>query len=81
MILIRKNYRLILDKDKRTGLTKTEDLAIEMFINDIGNGTSVELNKIKKYCSSELNARNIISLYNEFIKSGVNEGKKKSILC
>ena len=77
----KKSYRLILDKDKRTGLTQSEELAIRMFIDKIGDGTSVELNKIKKYCSSELNARNIIALYNEFIKSGVNEGKKRAFFA
>lgn len=77
----KKNYRLILDKDKRTDLTKSEDLAIEMFIDKIGDGTSVELNKIKRYCSKELNARKIISLYNDFTKEGVKAGKEKNFFA
>lgn len=77
----KKDYRLILDKDKRTDLTKSEDLAIEMFINHIGDGTSVELNKIKKYCSKESNARSIINLYNSFTKSGISAGKQKAFFA
>ena len=77
----KKNYRLILDKEKRNNLTQSEELAIKMFIDKIGDGNSVQLNKIKKYCSSELNARNIINLYNEFTKSGVSEGKKRAFFA
>ena len=71
----KKNYRLIFQKDSNVVLTKAEEAAKKMFIDRIGNGESVELSKIKSYCSKELNARNIMNLYNDFVKEGVNLGK------
>ena len=50
----KKNYRLIFQKDSNVVLTKAEEAAKKMFIDRIGNGESVELSKIKSYCSKRI---------------------------
>lgn len=72
----KEDYKLVLQEYDEKSLTKTEQLALNLIINEIGNSKEVILSGIKKHCSNINNAQSFIDLYNDFIKESKKLGEE-----
>ncbi len=72
-----KDYKLLLQEYDPAILTEPEKIALDMFLNQIGDSKEVNLSTIKKYCAKESNAKKFLDSYQNYKKEAKTLGKNE----